>query len=148
MKRLFFATIVLLLVLSACASQPAVTPTDEATLRVGDGTTEKTYTIEDLQAFPQEESTFNEVTYIGVSLTALLENAGFTPDNLKAVKVIASDGYSVNYDSNQYMGDGIIVAYAQADGTMSAEDGNFRMVLPKEENKLNLRMLVEIMAIP
>jgi hypothetical protein len=44
--------------------------------------------------------------------------------------------------------DNVIVAYALADGSpMSADEGNFRMVLPDEEGKLNPRMLVELQII-
>jgi hypothetical protein len=43
--------------------------------------------------------------------------------------------------------DEVIVAYARADGDLSAEDGSFRMVLPGAEGKLNVRMLVELQGI-
>ena len=60
---------------------------------------------------------------------------------------MASDGFTVNYDTNQVLVDEVIVAYARADGDLIADDGNFRMVLPGEEGKLNVRMLVELQVI-
>ena len=60
-------------------------------------------------------------------------------------KAVAVDGYSVNYDPAQVLKDNVLVAYAQVDGNpLSADDGNFRMVLPDEEGKLNVRMLTEL----
>jgi hypothetical protein len=40
----------------------------------------------------------------------------------------------------------MILAYAQADGPLSEEDGAFRVVLPGAEGKQNPRMVVEIQA--
>ena len=53
-----------------------------------------------------------------------------------------------NYDASLYAKEDTIVAYATADGAMIADDGIFRMVLPDAEGKLNVRQLVEIVAIP
>jgi hypothetical protein len=94
------------------------------------------------------EATFNEVTYQGVQLKELLEEAGFTPEDLSAVKATATDGYSVNYDSTLFLRKDVIVAYATKDGTLSEDDGTFRMVLPGEEGKLNIRFLEELKAMP
>ncbi|MCA9978036.1 MAG: molybdopterin-dependent oxidoreductase, partial [Anaerolineales bacterium] len=67
--------------------------------------------------------------------------------DLKAVKAVAADGYTVNYDLSQIEKPDVLVAYAQADGPLTEEDGAFRMVLPEEEGKLNVRMLVEIQVV-
>lgn len=40
-----------------------------------------------------------------------------------------------------------IVAYARAGGNLADDDGDFRMVLPGAESKLNVRMLVELQVI-
>jgi hypothetical protein len=78
-------------------------------------------------------------------VSALLEAVGVNPDNVKALKAVAADGYSVNYEPAQVLKDNVLVAYALADGgPLSADDGSFRMVLPDEEGKLNLRMLAEL----
>lgn len=147
MKQLIVTILMLSFILSGCAGE-GVDPPVVTVLKVGDGATDKMYTIEDLQALPQQTTSFNDVMYIGVSLAVLLEDAGFTPGDLKTVKVIAADGYSVNYDTNQFLGEEVIVAYAQDNGPLGEDDGTLRMVLPGEEGKLNLRMLAEIKVVP
>jgi DMSO/TMAO reductase YedYZ molybdopterin-dependent catalytic subunit len=84
------------------------------------------------------------VEYTGVALKDLLEQAGYDPAVVNAVQAIASDGYSVKYGQDLAMLDNTLVAYAQADGPLSADDGTFRMVLPDQEGKMNVRMLAEI----
>jgi hypothetical protein len=147
MKRFIIIVFILLVaVLSACASssssngQPSINPS----LVVSGTDTSKSYTRADLEALPSSQSTFNDVSYVGVSVSSLLEDAGFTLDDIKAVKARASDGYSVNYDPSQVLVEQVIVSYAQADGELTADDGAFRMVLPEEEGKLNVRMLTEL----
>jgi hypothetical protein len=84
------------------------------------------------------------VTYKGVALPMLLQDAGLDPQVLKAVKAVAADGYSVNYDASLFQRQDVLVAYATADGALTADDGMFRMVLPGQEGKMNVRMLTEI----
>ena len=117
-------------------------------LTVVKGEENKQYTVEDLQTLPQVESTFSDINYVGVPLSALLTDAGVDAQGLKAVKAVASDGYSVNCEPALILRDDVILAYAQADGPLASDDGTFRMVLPGEEGKLNVRMIVEIQAIP
>ncbi len=138
--------IVLPFILVACSS--TASEGEVSMLRVTDGTTEKSLSVSDLEKLPATESTFNEVTYVGVSLTTVLEEAGFSPEDLSAVKATASDGYSVNYDPALFTREDVIVAYATVDGSLTADDGTFRMVLPGEEGKLNVRLLVELKVIP
>lgn len=149
MKKLVRLSLILMVLLIGCASagETAVSP-DTPVLTVGDGQTQKTYTAAELEGLPQAEASFKGAAYTGVPLTALLEDGGFATSDLKAVKAVASDGYSVNYDLAQIQKADVIVAYAQADGPLTEEDGAFRMVLPEEGGKLNLRMLVEIQAVP
>jgi hypothetical protein len=151
MKRFTILILVLLVALfSACVSssagEEAVSGT-APTLLVSGGDSSKTYTRADLESLPVTQSTFNDVTYLGVSVAELLRDAGFTPDEIKAVKAIAEDGYSVNYDLSQVLAPEVIVAYAQVEGDLVEDDGAFRMVLPGAEGKLNVRMLVELQAI-
>jgi hypothetical protein len=81
-------------------------------------------------------------------LTALLEDAGIDPTALTAVKAVASDGFTANYESALYSREDTLVAYATLDGPLGEEDGTFRMVLPDQQGKLNPRQLIEIIAIP
>ena len=149
MKQLPFLIAVLIaaLALSACASTAKPAASDactEAVLTVSGGEISKAYTRADLEALTATEATFKDVTYKGVLISTLLKDAGFDPSTIKAVKGVASDGYAVNYDTNQVLVDNVIVAYATAGGELTAEDGSFRMVLPDAEGKLNMRMLVEL----
>ena len=146
MKRFLLFVIVFVLALTACtpkAEEPA-----GAVLKVSDGTVSKTYTVNDLKGLGETQATFKGVTYLGVTLTALLQDAGIDPTNLTAVKAVASDGFSANYDASLYAAEDTIVAYAIMDGPLTTDDGTFRMVLPNAEGKMNVRQLVEIVAIP
>ncbi|MCA9958723.1 MAG: molybdopterin-dependent oxidoreductase [Anaerolineales bacterium] len=142
MKKIIVVLMVFTVLLVGCAAGETETAVNSS-LIVGD----KTYSVADLEALPVSEAVFKDVTYNGVTLTALLENAGFTLADLKAVKAVAADGYTVNYDLSQIEKPDVLVAYAQADGPLTEEDGAFRMVLPEEEGKLNVRMLVEIQVV-
>jgi hypothetical protein len=142
MKSSIIKLVLLALLLVACSS--TTSQNDGASLVVTDGTTEKSFSVADLEKLPVTESTFNEVTYIGVSLGTLLEEAGFSPGDLSAVKATATDGYSVNYDPGLFTREDVIVAYSTTDGPLTEDDGTFRMVLPGEEGKLNIRMLGEL----
>ncbi len=153
MKRLLLLILVLsIALLSACAS---ANPTEDQntssesnpTLVISGGETSKSYTRSDLEALPATQAAFKDVTYIGVTIAALLEDAGIDPTQVKAIKAVASDGYSLNYDISQLLADDIILAYARADGDLAEDDGAFRMVLPGAEGKLNARMLVELQII-
>jgi hypothetical protein len=142
--RVLFILIAVLL--AACSS--VVSDGDVTKVVITDGTSEKAFSLSDLEKMSVTESTFNEVTYVGVMLSMLLEEAGFSPADLSAVKASASDGYSVNYDPALFTREDVIVAYATVDGDLTEDDGTFRMVLPGEEGKLNLRFLVELKVIP
>jgi len=148
MKRLLVLSLILLLVLPA-ACTPAATSGETAVsaLKVsGDGAS-KSYTRADLEALGSSQSTFKDVAYRGVAVDALLKDAGFDTAQVRVVKAVASDGFTVNYDLSQVFVDGVIVAYARADGELAEEDGAFRMVLPGAEGKLNLRMLTELQVV-
>jgi hypothetical protein len=140
MKRVMMAVWVAL-ALAGCsaAEQPNVT-----VLTVTNGSVSSQYSVDDLRAFPAVESAYGEITYRGVVLSALLEDAGFNPQNIRIVSAQASDGFSASYDPPLFLRDDVLVAYETADGPLSAEDGLFRMVLPGEEGRLNVRLLVEL----
>lgn len=150
MKRFTISMLVLFVaLLSACASStPQASESDAPRgLLVSGAATGITYTRADLEAMPVSEASFKDVNYKGVTVSALLQAAGFDLSTVKAVKAIASDGFSVNYETSQVLGDDVIVAYATIAGDLAEEDGDFRMVLPGAEGKLNVRMLVELQVI-
>jgi tRNA U34 5-methylaminomethyl-2-thiouridine-forming methyltransferase MnmC len=115
---------------------------------VTDGTIVKTYTADDLKALGAVQASDKGVSYVGVTLKVLLQDAGIDTTKLSAVKAVASDGFSSNYNPTQFLADDTLVAYARADGPLTADEGIFRMVLPDQGGKLNPRLLVEIDAIP
>lgn len=146
MKRFLLVIFILALALTACASQTQESV--DPVLKVSDGNVEKTYTADDLKSLGESQADFKGVTYVGVSLTVLLADAGIDATALTAVKAVASDGFTANYESALYNREDTLVAYTTVDGPLSEEDGFFRMVLPNEEGKLNPRQLVEIIAVP
>lgn len=146
MKRIFFAVLVLAFLASACAPKTPTAATVTLTVSMGD--TEKVFTQADLQALGALQGTFREVTYLGVPLTTLLTETGIDPASLSAVKAVASDGYSVNYDPALFTLPDTMVAYARLDGALAETEAPFTMVLPGQEGKLNARMVVKIVAIP
>jgi hypothetical protein len=134
--------------LAACsaASQPAAFEPG-STLLVSGGEIKKSYSRADLEALPASQADFLDVTYRGVVLSVLLQDAGFDPQQVKAVKAVANDGFTVNYDPAQFLRPDFLVAYAQANGELTDKDGLFRIVLPGAEGKQNVRMLVEVQVI-
>jgi hypothetical protein len=153
MKRFGITLLVLFaLFVTACASsgtpfaQSAGSGT-AASLLVSSGEASKSYTRADLEAFGSTEATFKDVAYKGVTVSALVQDAGVDPTQVKAIKAVATDGYTVNYDPSQIFADDIIVAYARTDADLTEDDGAFRLVLPNAEGKLNLRMLAELQII-
>jgi hypothetical protein len=146
MKRTLFVILVVTLALAACAPKPAVPSGTD--LKVTDGTIVKTYTADDLKALGAVQASDKGVSYVGVTLKVLLQDAGIDTTKLSAVKAVASDGFSSNYNPTQFLADDTLVAYARADGPLTADEGIFRMVLPDQGGKLNPRLLVEIDAIP
>ena len=139
MKRILFVILVLALTLSACA--PKAAAPSGSSLKVTDGTIVKTYSVDDLKALGAVQASDKGVTYIGVPMKVLLQDAGIDPAKLSAVKAVASDGFSANYDPSQFLADDMLVAYARADGPLTADEGIFRMVLPDQGGKLNPRIV-------
>jgi DMSO/TMAO reductase YedYZ molybdopterin-dependent catalytic subunit len=146
MKRFAVFVLACTLYLAACA--PEAQKPAALVLKVSDGNTAKTYTADELKALGDVQATFKDVTYVGVPLTVLLKDAGIDPTVLAAVKAVAADGFTANYDAALYGREDTIVAYARLDGPLADDEGPFRMVLPEQEGKMNPRQLVEIIAIP
>jgi len=149
MKITLKLTLCLFLVLAFVVGCGGKAPEESgAVLTVTDGTSQTTYTAADLESLGTSLATFGGVTYLGVPLAALLQDAGFDPGVVSAVKATAGDGFSANYGTDLINKDDTLVAYAQAAGSLTEEDGLFRMVLPGQEGKLNVRQLVSLQIIP
>lgn len=147
MKRTMITLLLLALFLAACASNSKPAAQDEGGSLLVSGATQKTYTRSDLEALPSTQAAFKDVQYKGVAVSALLKDAGYDPQSVKAVKAVASDGFAVNYDPSQFLRDDFLVAYARVDGDLTSDDGAFRIVMPGAEGKLNLRIMVELQVI-
>ena len=146
-KTIVFFALISLLLAACSAGGEQVEKSTTGSLLVSGGSSPKTYTAGDLEKLPAAQAAFKDVQYKGVPVFTLLEDAGFDPQTVKAVKAMASDGFSVNYDPSQFMAEDFLVAFARADGPLSDEDGSFRIVMPASEGKLNVRMLVELQVI-
>jgi len=139
---------ILLLNMIACISNQGVleneiTMISEPVLKVGD----KTFNVEDLENISKVESSFEGVVYIGVPVSELLLLADISLENVKVIKAVASDGYTMHYEQSQLNNENNIVAYRQKDGPLSGDEGNFRMVFPGEAGSMNLRMLIELIPV-
>lgn len=142
MKRIIFVFILVSLTLGACASGGEAGQVEELTLIIG--AEEFSLGGDDLAGIAEVQSEYEGSVYIGVPVIDLLQFADVDPGQVNAVVAIAADGYSVSYGSDHFTREDVLVAYSRAEGAMSREDGTFRMVLPGEEGKLNLRMLTDL----
>lgn len=144
MKRKLFALLTFLLVVSlfACGGEePAAT---DAVLMVSGGDVEETYSAADLRALPATTVTVEGVTYRGASLPALLEDAGFNLGQIATVEAVADDGFSATYEPELFTREDAVVAYERADGDLAGDEQPFRMALPEQPGRLNVRMLVRL----
>lgn len=146
MKRMLYIILFLALMLSACAQNEPASPGE--TLTVSGGAIEKSYTAETLRELGEAQAVFRDVIYLGVPLFILLQDAGFDPSAIKAVKAVAADGFSANYEAALFTKEDTLVSFARADGPLVEDEGPFRMVLPDQEGKLNPRQIAEIVVIP
>lgn len=144
LKRLITLFFLGSLMLTACVN--ATPPEDNVpTLTVTDGVAIKTYTTADLQKLKQVQVEDNGITYLGVPLFVLLNNSGFDPLTVFTVEAIASDEFIARYDQTLIQKPDTLLAYAVLDGSLSEDEGPFRMVLPDEVGKLNPRMVVKLL---
>ena len=154
MKKTALLLISCTLMIGACATQePGELEAPEAAtsgpvLLVTDGSLEVTYDQQQLEALPASQATFRDVTYTGVPLHVLLEDAGFSPAELRAVKAIALDGFSANFEPDQFLAADTLVAYARVEGELADDEKPFRMVVPEGGGGLNVRLLRSIEVIP
>jgi hypothetical protein len=135
--------ITLLFILTGCSNSDQ-NPMNSVELKVTDGVEEVFYSVTDLEGFAKAEAAFQGETYQGVPLATLLSEAGFNPSTILEVEAIAQDGFSATYTSDLFQMADTLVAYATKDGPMVGDDGVFRMVLPDQPGKLNVRQLIEI----
>ena len=127
---------VLITILTACSPTPATV--EEAVLTVG----AKAYSQSELEAFGTTSADYTNkdgetTTYSGVSLSALLEDAGLTGVGDTLV-FTAADGYQADIDLDD--------ALACANCIVAIDDGSLRMVMPELSSKLQVKDVIEISA--
>lgn len=150
MKNNLFILKLLLLSLGvflvACGSQE---PADEgATLTVVAAENEATYTRADLEALGGANVEAEGSTFVGVPLADLLRDAGVEPESLSSVSAVATDDFSASYEPDLFLSPQTIVAYATAEGDLATDEQPFRMVVPDQPGRMNVRMLARIEASP
>lgn len=138
--------VLLLAVLSACgdAASGGDEPTNGATLKLVTGGGETDYTREELEALGQVTVEAEGNAYVGVRLADLLQDAGVDPAQLGTVTSVAADGFSAEYDGELVRHSQTIVAYATTEGELAGDEQPFRMVLPEQPGRMNVRMLERI----
>ena len=147
MKTLKFALLIAIAIaVVSCNPAPAATPpaADEAILTVQAGEAEQTFTLADLQAMPATEVESDDGAFVGVSLSALLAEAGFELDAVSAVSAVAVDGFSSSYDTAMFTREDAVLAYARADGDLNGDEQPLRMVIPGEEGRMQPRQVNRI----
>jgi hypothetical protein len=132
--RLLIPLFLLIVLITACATEQATV--EEAVLTVG----AKTYTLSELEAFGTTSADYTNkdgetTTYSGVSLIALLDDAGLTGTGDTLV-FTAADGYQADMDLED--------ALACANCIVAIDDGSLRMVMPELSSKLQVKDVIEI----
>jgi len=137
-KTAFVVLLIGLALLSACAA-PATEVVEESVrtgiLTIGD----ETYTKADLESLGTMEADYTgkdgeTTTYTGVSLAALLEDAGVSDG--ETVTFIAADGYEAEISMADVMAcDNCIVGF---------DGDSLRTVMPDYGSKANVKELIEI----
>lgn len=144
MKRytMIFLFLSVAFLLFACKQEQS--ESQDAVLSIGDGILEVVYSSSELHDFPMTLATVDGITYVGVPLTVLLQDAGFTPDQIEYVMAVATDDFSATYEPAVFMLPDTIVAYERIDGELTREELPFRMALPGKPGRLNVRMLSRV----
>ncbi len=133
--QLIITLLTLIALISACAPAEEAAVVGETVLTVG----EKAYTQSALEAFGTMTSDYTNkdgetTTYSGVSLAALLQDAGVSGSG--TLVFTAADGYQADMELGE--------ALACADCIVAFDNGSLRMVMPEMSGKLQIKDVVEI----
>ena len=133
---------------------PTGTPPSAQLKIAGNVAAEKTFTITELSQMPLTNVTYTikgeTATYIGVTITDLLNKTGASWDN-GFITVIAGDGYknTINtyqaYNSTQYPGNEFILAFTK-DGQWitNSTEGPLKLIVPGLTSNYNIKNVAEI----
>jgi DMSO/TMAO reductase YedYZ molybdopterin-dependent catalytic subunit len=134
--------LLLCVILASCGSEE---PADEnATLTVVSGDNETIYSRADLEALSSANLEAEGSTYVGVPLVDLLRDAGVEPEAVSSVSAVATDGFSASYEPDLFLSPQTIVAYATTEGNLATDEQPFRMVVPDQPGRMNVRMLARV----
>jgi major membrane immunogen (membrane-anchored lipoprotein) len=143
-KIVLISVLVAGLLLSACASSTAATPTETALaaepILTLSGAAAASWNEADLKAMTMLDADYTNkdgetTTYTGVAINDLLAAAGVS--DYAAISLIASDGYSADVTSEELAAcSTCIVAFD--------DDGTLRSVFPDFSSKQQVKDLVEI----
>lgn len=138
----FLLMSMLAVMLAACSGTEGVS--ENATLTVVAGENEQSYTRAELEELGAATVDAEGNSYVGVPLSTLLEDAGIDAAGAGTVSAVASDGFSASYEPEMVLDPETIVAYATSDGDLAGDEQPFRMVLPDQPGRMNVRMLARI----
>jgi hypothetical protein len=142
-----FSIYLLFFILAVTACAESVPTQTDGVLRITSDSASVEYSRSELEALPTAEATFLEIDYLGVRLIDLLTDAGYDLSEVAAVKAIAVDGFSANYGPDLISRSDTLVSYSRVGEALASDESPFRMVLPGQEGKLNVRQLAEIQVI-
>lgn len=146
-RTIFFTILLTLFVIISLIGCNAAEPADpDASLTVLVGESEVVYTRAELEALGEATVDADGNTYVGVPLADLLRDAGADPATVAEVTAVASDGFSAAYDSAMILNPDTLVAYGTSEGDLSDDEQPYRMVLPDQPGRMNVRMLARIEA--
>jgi DMSO/TMAO reductase YedYZ molybdopterin-dependent catalytic subunit len=149
MKRclpIFTLLLIVALLFVACGGDDQTAA--DAQLTVAGGDTEKVYTAADLRNLPATTVEADGTRFDGVVLADLLADAGIDAAAMSTVTATASDDFSATYEPDLFLSPETTVAYGADGGPLPDDAGAFRMVLPGQPGRLNVRMLARIEASP
>jgi hypothetical protein len=143
--RRLFLILILIATLVGCSSNEATPPAaDDTILTISDGNNEKSYTLAELQGLPETGVESDDGSFVGVRLIDLLVHAGYDPDAITSVRVVALDGFSSTYDSELFKGEDTVLAYAREDQVLNGDELPLRMVIPGQEGRMQPRQVQSI----
>lgn len=131
--RLLIPLFLLIILITSCTTEQVAV--EEAVLTVGD----RGFSLSELEALGTISVDYTNkdgetTTYSGVSLAALLENAGLTGSG--TLVFTAADGFEADMALEEALG--------CADCIVAIDDGSLRMVMPEMSGKLQVKDVIEI----
>lgn len=133
--NLIISLFVLFALITACTPTPEATVVETAVLTVG----ERVFSLSELEALGTMSVDYTNkdgetTTYSGVSLAALLQEAGLSGSG--TLLFTAADGFSADMELTE--------ALACEDCIVAFDNSSLRMVMPEMSGKLQVKDVIEI----